>query len=104
MPKENETIYLLKGIPKDMYRRAQAKAAANKPPLSIRWVLITLLEKWVGPAPADESAPTKAPKASKAKTPKAAAKLESPVVGSTPVDPVEPTDRQTEGGADGFFF
>ena len=86
MPKENETIYLLKGIPLDMYRRAQAKAAANKPPLSIRWVLITLLEKWVGPAPADESAPAKAPKARKAKTPKAAAKLESPTAANVAPD------------------
>ena len=82
--KPNETIYLLKGIPLDMYRRAQAKAAANKPPLSIRWVLITLLEKWVGPAPADESKPA-APKATrKAKTPKAAPKPVGPSAAGTP--------------------
>lgn len=89
MPNPNHQTYLLKGIPKDVYDRAKAKAAAHNPPLSIRWILITLLEKWVnhgaapmgdpvttdetpiGAQPGKVAKPAKAPRA--VKSPKAKA-------------------------------
>lgn len=47
MPKPGEIDYLLKGIPKGIYEKAQRFAAEHRPPLAMRWLLITLLEKWV---------------------------------------------------------
>ncbi len=38
--------YILERIPPDTWERAKAKAASYKPPMSMRWVLIQLLEKW----------------------------------------------------------
>jgi len=60
--------YLLKGIPKDVYEAAQKKAAENRPPLSMRWVFISLLEKWVGMAPPQKA---REPKADTPKAPRA---------------------------------
>ena len=56
-PNPKGKTYLLKGVPIDIYEAAQKKAAENRPPLSMRWVLITLLEKWVGHRPPSADAP-----------------------------------------------
>lgn len=45
------TGYILKRIPRDLWTAAQAKAATHQPPMSMRYVLIQLLGRWVGPAP-----------------------------------------------------
>ncbi len=50
-PNPKGKTYLLKGVPVDLYEAAQQKAAENRPPLSMRWVFISLLEKWVGKRP-----------------------------------------------------
>ena len=39
--------YLLKGIPPELWEQAQAKAASQRPPISMRWALILLLESWI---------------------------------------------------------
>lgn len=69
-----DAMYLLKGIPQATWDQAKAKAAAERPPLSMKWVLIALLEKWVGPPPdTGQSIPPTPPadKAKRAKKPKA---------------------------------
>lgn len=71
-PNPKGKTYLLKGVPVDIYEAAQAKAAANRPPLSMRWVLITLLEKWVDQRPPSADAPPRVFKPRKAKTAKKA--------------------------------
>ncbi len=58
--------YLLKKIPGDIWDAAKAKAAAQRPALSMRWVLIKLLEKWVEGSPAAAPKPKAAPKAARA--------------------------------------
>ena len=63
--------YILKGIDRRLWARAQAKAQGNDPPMSMRWVLIKLLERWVGPDPDPTAAPEPAPKPKRA--PKVAA-------------------------------
>lgn len=40
--------YLLRDIPRELWDRAQAKAAGLKPPVPLRRILIALLEDWVG--------------------------------------------------------
>jgi len=58
--KENNTVtYNLNGIPGDVWDRAKAKAASYRPPLSMRWVIIQLLEKFA-PASEEELAATAA--------------------------------------------
>lgn len=48
MPKiTDETAYLLKGIPRATWDAAKDKAANARPPLSMRWVIIQLLERWI---------------------------------------------------------
>lgn len=46
----NVVDYILKNVPGELWDRAKAKAAASTPPLTLRWVLISLLERW---APVD---------------------------------------------------
>ena len=48
---DDSAIYLLKRIPGPLWDRAKAKAAEHRPPLSMRWVLIQLLEKWTDTVP-----------------------------------------------------
>lgn len=83
----NKVDYLLKGIPGDLWDRCKHKAEVNSPPLSMRWVLIQLLERW---APADAKPQrVRTPKPPKASvTPKAEAlpTREPRVVGATPVE------------------
>ena len=75
----NELSYLLHRIPLDIWERAKAKAAANRPPLKMRWVLIQLIEKFAGPAPKiDPTAdPEKTHKATAVKKPR---KAKSPAI------------------------
>ncbi len=47
VPKPNCKDYLFKDIPADLWTRAQEKGKALRPPVSMRWVLIMLLEQWV---------------------------------------------------------
>ena len=44
-------LYLLKGIPPELWRQAQAKAASQRPPLSMRWAILLLLEAWISDTP-----------------------------------------------------
>lgn len=84
MPKAGTKDYLLKGIPLDVYQQAQEKAAAHRPPLSMRWVLITLLEKWINYQPVQPEGfkkgteARKAKKAAAAQTPAATAPAAAP--------------------------
>ena len=48
--------YLLKGIPSELWEQAQAKAASQRPPLTMRWALILLLESWINSAETSGSA------------------------------------------------
>jgi len=48
VPNPDTQDYLLKGVPRDLWKRAQAKAKAMKPPMSMRWALLLMLEEWVG--------------------------------------------------------
>ncbi len=43
-PENDVAQYLLNGIPGELWDRAKAKAAAARPPISMRWVLIQGLE------------------------------------------------------------
>ncbi len=52
--------YILERIPPDTWDRAKAKAASYAPPMSMRWVLIQLLEKW---APRPKGTRKRKPKA-----------------------------------------
>ena len=55
MPKPNGHAYPLKNVPLALWRRAQAKAGNLVPALSMRQVLIMLLDQWVNaPPPTDE--------------------------------------------------
>ena len=53
MTKKDQTTstYLLRDVPRELWDRAQAKAASLRPPVSMRWLLMTLLEDWVGRKP-----------------------------------------------------
>lgn len=42
-----EMKYLLENVPRDLMTRAKGKARAQDPPVSVKWVLIKLLEQWV---------------------------------------------------------
>lgn len=69
-PNSTTTDYIVKRIPRDLWDRAQAKAAHYKPlPLSMRHVLIELLDRWVGPSEVVSQAATPAPKPRKVKPP-----------------------------------
>ena len=57
MPKPNTCDYLIHGIPLDLWTRAKAKAKALRPPVSMRWTLIMLLEQWVASTPPAEAPP-----------------------------------------------
>ena len=48
--------YLLKGIPSELWEQAQAKAASQRPPISMRWALILLIESWINSAETSASA------------------------------------------------
>ena len=48
--------YLLKRIPAELWEQAQAKAASQRPPISMRWALILLLESWINSAETSGSA------------------------------------------------
>lgn len=65
MPKN--ATYLLRDIPRDLWDRAQTKAASLKPAVPLRRILIALLEDWVG-------------------RPEAPGKTTSPVSGVKPTD------------------
>lgn len=56
MPSKTTIDYIFKGIPRDLWGKAQAKAAAQRPPISMKWVLLQALEKFVsaGSAPTQE--------------------------------------------------
>ena len=43
--------YILHGIPVELWKAAQAKAAAQEPPLSMRWAILMLLKEWIHHAP-----------------------------------------------------
>ncbi len=57
MPKPNCKDYLFKDIPADLWIRAQEKGKALRPPVSMRWTLILLLEEWVASTPPAETPP-----------------------------------------------
>ena len=40
--------YLLRDIPRELWTRAQTKAAGMRPAVPLRRILIALLEDWVG--------------------------------------------------------
>src|SRR4029453_7501343 len=42
----NEMKYLLENVPRDLIHRAKEKGRAMDPPVSVKWVLIKLLEQW----------------------------------------------------------
>jgi hypothetical protein len=42
-----EMKYLLENVPRDLIHRAKEKARLQDPPVSVKWVLIKLLEQWV---------------------------------------------------------
>ena len=44
---QDSKTYLLKGIPPELWEEAQAKAASQRPPMSMRWALLLLLESWI---------------------------------------------------------
>ena len=48
MPKKDQTTYLFRDIPQELWDRARAKAACLRPSVPIRRILIALLEDWVG--------------------------------------------------------
>lgn len=83
-PNSTTTDYIVKRIPRDLWDRAQAKAAHYKPlPLSMRHVLIELLDRWVGPGEVVSQAATPAPKPRKVKP------QPSPAVQNAPSLPVQ---------------
>ena len=47
-PHPSNTLYILRDIPRELWERAQAKAAGLRPPVPLRRILIALLEDWVG--------------------------------------------------------
>ena len=53
---QDSKVYLLKGIPPELWEQAQAKAASQRPPISMRWALILLLESWINSAESSGSA------------------------------------------------
>ena len=89
---DDSAIYLLKRIPGPLWDRAKAKAAEHRPPLSMRWVLIQLLEKWTETAPVPIVAGETVSPAPVAKPPRvrrpAAPKAAKPI----PAAPMAPLD------------
>lgn len=45
----NFVDYPLKKVPGELWDRVKQKAEAHRPPLTIRWVIISLLEKFAPP-------------------------------------------------------
>lgn len=92
-PKKAGTInYPLNGIPEPLWREAQAFAAAATPPLSMKWVLQSLLERWVEsqrkkatapppPAPPERRGTHKRQPKAKATPPPAPRAIEAPDLG-----------------------
>ena len=44
------TAYHWHGVPRELIERALAKCRAQEPPISLKWKLRELLEKWVSAA------------------------------------------------------
>ncbi len=47
MAKQDHADYQLKGIPNDLWNIAKDKAAAFRPPVTMKHVILQLLYKWV---------------------------------------------------------
>lgn len=101
-PNPKGKTYLLKGVPVDLYKAAQQKAAENRPPLSMRWLFISLLEKWVGKRPPSADPKPKIrtePPKKRGRKPKI--KTDAPAVDPLPTtdDSVSDPNRQPIDGA-----
>jgi len=76
--------YWLKKVDADLLDRAMAKAKAHDPPVSLKWVLVHLLQKWIGQTP--EPPAGKPQKPSKVAD-RATKRPRSPKVAEQPADP-----------------
>jgi hypothetical protein len=48
MPRVKTTCdYQLRNVPLDLWQQARAKAKAQQPPMSMRWIIMLLLEQWL---------------------------------------------------------
>jgi hypothetical protein len=39
--------YLWEDVPRELMQKAKAKGRAQDPPVSVKWVLVKLLQQWV---------------------------------------------------------